>query len=230
MTDREASARPALRLKICGLTQPEQARAIAALGVDAIGMIAVAGSPRRVEVDQAAALCWAVQSTAARTARVLVLADADDRAISAHLDAPANRRPTHLQLHGHETRQRCRALRQRFELPLWKALRIRSAEDLRRCDAFSGVVEALLLDAYDPAALGGTGHCIPMDWFEGFRPPRHWWLAGGMTPGRVRPAIRSLDAMGLRPSGIDACSGVECRAGVKDLARTALLRQAVTNS
>lgn len=89
-----------------------------------------------------------------------------------------------LQLHGSESPERCRELRAALgpEIGLWKALRIRSADDLQRARSYAGVVEALLLDAWVADQLGGTGHRIPVEWLRDFRPPLPWWLAGGSAP------------------------------------------------
>jgi phosphoribosylanthranilate isomerase len=82
-------------------------------------------------------------------------------------------------------------------------------------------VDALLLDAWVPDQLGGTGHRIPIDWLEGFRPALPWWLAGGLSPERLAPALLSLAAS--PPDGVDVSSGVEQAPGDKDLARVAAL-------
>jgi phosphoribosylanthranilate isomerase len=117
-----------------------------------------------------------------------------------------------VQLHGEESVERCRHLRDRLGVGLWKALRIRSPQDLDRAHAYEGVVEALLLDAWVPDQLGGTGHRLPIEWLEGFTPALPWWLAGGITPQRVQEVLATL-----RPDGLDASSGVEQAPGRKNL-------------
>jgi phosphoribosylanthranilate isomerase len=104
----------------------------------------------------------------------------------------------------------------------WKALRIRSARDLEAAAAYAQVVDALLLDAWVPDQLGGTGHRLPLEWLEGFRPPCPWWLAGGITPERVPGVLAAV-----RPDGLDASSGVEDGPGCKNLDRVAQLVAAV---
>ena len=124
-----------------------------------------------------------------------------------------------LQLHGQETPERCLQLRNALgpDLLLWKALRIRQPEDLQRAVDYGSVVDGLLLDAWVPDQLGGTGHRIPIEWLNGFEPPLPWWLAGGLTPERVAPALEVLQAQ--PPSGLDVSSGVEQAPGDKDLAK-----------
>ena len=87
-----------------------------------------------------------------------------------------------LQLHGEETPERCQQLRDELGLPLWKALRIRSAADLQQAQAYSAVVDGLLLDAWSDSAHGGTGERLPLQWLQGFQPLLPWWLAGGLGP------------------------------------------------
>jgi len=113
-------------------------------------------------------------------------------------------------------------LRGQLDAVLWKALRIRSPRDLERAQAYAGVVDALLLDAYVPDQLGGTGQAIPLDWLADFETPLPWWLAGGLSPERVPPVLAALN-----PAGLDVSSGVERSPGDKDLTRVAALVQAV---
>jgi phosphoribosylanthranilate isomerase len=132
----------------------------------------------------------------------------------------ANRGHSVLQLHGQESPECCEALRRRLGVQIWKALRIRSAEDLRRASAYEGVVDALLLDAWAPDQLGGTGRRLPLEWLEEFTPSLPWWLAGGVTPESVSEILQRL-----RPDGLDVSSGVEDAPGEKNLSRVeALLR------
>lgn len=206
-------------LKICGLRQPLQARAVAELGVEAIGVIAVPGSPRYLEASLRPALFEAVGAVRPDCRRVLVVADPTEA------DLPAlqpGRGHDLIQLHGGESPQRCRELRQRLGLPLWKAVRVRSPAQLQACSAWLGVVDALLLDAWVPDQLGGTGHPIPPEWLADFAPPLPWWLAGGITPERAQGLLARL-----RPTGLDASSGVEDAPGEKNLSRVAALVQAV---
>jgi phosphoribosylanthranilate isomerase len=209
-------------LKICGLTEPAQAAAIAALGADAIGVIAVPGSPRYLPPERRPGLFAAMAEGSPDCFGVLVVADPTDDQLG---ELAASRGHGVVQLHGGESVERCRELRQRLDLPLWKALRVRSPADLEQATAYAGVVEALLLDAWVPGQLGGTGHRIPADWLEGFRPPVPWWLAGGVGPETVTDLLARL-----RPDGLDASSGVEVRPGVKNLARVAALMAAVRGS
>ena len=87
---------------------------------------------------------------------------------------------------------------------------------------YTDIVDAVLLDAWVPDQLGGTGQRLPLQWLRGFDPPCPWWLAGGVSPESVEEILASIT-----PTGLDASSGVETAPGVKDLPRVTALRDAV---
>lgn len=126
---------------------------MAALGADAIGVIAVPQSPRWLEPQLRPALFAAVRGASSTCFGVLVVADPADGELDALGPAAGHQV---LQLHGAETPQRCAELRQALgpDLKLWKALRIRSEADLAQAQAYAPVVDALLLDAWVPDQLG----------------------------------------------------------------------------
>lgn len=212
---------PSPLLKVCGLRDPDQAAAVAALGVDAVGVIAVPASPRHLEASLRPGLFARVEAERAGCLRVLVVADPDDADLP-QLD-PLRGGHQVVQLHGDESLARCRELRRR--LPgaiLWKALRLREPADLPQAQAYAAVVDALLLDAWVSDQLGGTGRRLPLEWLRQFRPPVPWWLAGGIRPEVVAEVLAAV-----QPDGLDASSGVENSPGVKNLARVEALLAAV---
>jgi phosphoribosylanthranilate isomerase len=198
-------------VKICGLREPDQAAAIARLGVDAIGVIGVPDSPRYVRPGLRVPLFQAVAAVRPDCRRVLVLADSGEEELEELAGAGG---PGVLQLHGEESPERCRQLRQRFGGELWKAFRIRSAADLERIIPYQDVVDALLLDAWCADRLGGTGRRLPLAWLGNFSPSLPWWLAGGLSPESLVEVLANV-----RPTGVDVSSGVEDAPGVKNLAR-----------
>ena len=209
--NRRQSPQPAAPLlKICGLRRLDQAEAIAALGVDAIGVIGVASSPRFVPAPQRAELFAAVRHRSETCQRVLVMADPHDADL---MELNPRQGHTLLQLHGQETPERCQELRQRCGCPVWKALRLRSPADLEQLQTYSASVDALLLDAWAPDQLGGTGQRIPIDWLQNLQTSLPWWMAGGITASRI-PELLSR----VSPYGLDVSSGVERAPGEKDLA------------
>ncbi|AZB71582.1 phosphoribosylanthranilate isomerase [Synechococcus elongatus] len=209
-----------LRIKICGLRDPQQAVAIADLGATAIGFIAVEQSPRYVSPAQVAQLTQVLQATHPTVDRVGVFANATQAELEAYVTAGI----TSIQLHGSETPSDCQYWRDLFpEVEMIKALRIRSKADLALAEIFAECVDTLLLDAYHPQMLGGTGATLDWQSLQAFHPPRPWLLAGGLTPENVSEALFQL-----QPAGIDLSSGVERSPGNKDLTKVATLFAALS--
>lgn len=200
-----------MRVKICGITQAEQAIAIARHGATHLGFICVPQSPRYLTPAAIAEITQALDAADVVTKTVGVFADASLAEMSATV---RQAKLSHLQLHGQETLEQCQQLL--AKLPgvfLIKAIRVRTVTDLARAETYAPYVDALLLDAYHPQQLGGTGLTLDWDALVSFRPACPWMLAGGLTPENVSTALSTL-----RPDGIDLSSGVEHQPGVKDLA------------
>jgi len=200
-----------LWVKICGLMQPEQAVAIARLGADAIGFIGVRSSPRYVTPLQIRAISEALMADGQDgVERVGVFANA---ALDEMTEAVQVGRLTGLQLHGQEPPEFCAQMREIFpDLKLIKALRIRATDDLAAVGAYEAIVDRVLLDAYHPHLLGGTGKTLDWETLRTFQPRCSWVLAGGLTPDNVSQALVTLS-----PFGIDLSSGVEASPGNKSL-------------
>jgi phosphoribosylanthranilate isomerase len=124
-----------------------------------------------------------------------------------------------VQLHGNESSEFCEKLHQSLPgVEIVKALRVKTPECLDRAATYAKCVDTLLLDAYHPQLLGGTGKTLDWVTLQQFRPDCPWLLAGGLTPDNVLDALREL-----QPSGIDLSSGVERSPGDKDLDKVAQL-------
>ena len=218
----------ALRVKICGITNLEQGRAIANLGATALGFILVPSSPRYISPTQLASIIpylpAPVETILLRNAKAIgVFADSSLEEISQIVRSTVLNA---VQLHGQETPEYCRALRQQLPtVELIKALRIRSAKDLANTINYETVVDTLLLDAYHPQLLGGTGHTLDWSMLQNFTPTCPWFLAGGLNPDNILEALSKLN-----PDGIDLSSGVELAPGNKDLSKVEkLFQQLKTN-
>lgn len=207
----QRTSQPAL--KICGLTQTEQALAIAAMGVDAIGVIGVADTPRFVDATARRNLFGALTREAAGVQRVWVVAEPDDASLAEALAGEGA--PSVVQLHGEESPERCSSLKQRYpHVQWWKALRLRSSADLQKLTPYVPHVDSLLLDAWSPDQLGGTGHRLPLEWLAEAELPLPWWLAGGISAEWVPDLLTRV-----HPHGLDASSRLETAPGLKDLSR-----------
>jgi phosphoribosylanthranilate isomerase len=206
-----------MRVKICGITRPEQGGAIAQLGATALGFICVPASPRYVTSVQIRAV---VEKVSLTVDRIGVFADATGEEICQTVAAAGL---TGVQLHGIESPNFCHELRQSLpNVEIIKALRVKTAENLTQANVYSGYVDTLLLDAYHPQMLGGTGKTLDWEKLQEFNPSCPWLLAGGLTPDNILDALRQL-----QPTGIDLSSGVERSPGDKDLDKVAKLFEKV---
>lgn len=201
-----------MRIKICGITRVEDGLAAASEGVDYVGLVFAAGSPRRVEWEQARRIADAVHRNAPETQVVGVFVN---QAAQTVLEAMDYCELDFVQLHGREPAEWLRpggALCGRA----YKAIRPRSIEEGRVLAAAygqSGLPELpdLLIDTYDPRVAGGTGKPGDPAIATDLARRRRVMLAGGLDPRTVRAA-----ALAVRPWGVDVSSGVEAAPGIKD--------------
>jgi phosphoribosylanthranilate isomerase len=196
-----------MRIKICGITSVEQGAAIAGMGATDLGFICVPSSPRYLDLTKLHPLITALGSVANT---VGVFADFSVMTISYVVGITELNT---VQLHGNESIEFCQELREALpETEIIKAWRVRDNSDLDKISAYSEVVDGLLLDAYHPDALGGTGQTLDWEQLSAFTPSIPWLLAGGLTPDNICTALSQL-----HPDGIDLSSGVEVSPGNKDL-------------
>ena len=188
------------RVKICGITRPQDGAAAARLGADAIGLVFHPASPRVVDPEQARAIVAALPPF---VAVVALFVDAPE----AHVRAVLDQVPVDLlQFHGAEPAEICAG----FARPYIKAIAMAPGVDVKATMACYPGAAGFLLDAYHPGLAGGGGSRF--DWE---RIPagldRPVILAGGLDPDNVSEAIRRV-----RPYGVDVSSGVEAAKGIKD--------------
>ena len=179
-------------VKVCGITQLDDAEAAIAAGADVLGFNFVPNSKRRVDVESAREIIAAVRG---RVLSVAVVADLPTREALELLSALGADR---LQLHGEESQD------QLLELSphAFKAIRIGDAADVERARAFPG--HPLLVDAKVAGQLGGTGQSIDWPLVAVLARERNLMLAGGLTAENVEQAVRIV-----QPWGVDTASGVE---------------------
>ena len=210
-----------IAVKICGITNLNQAKAIAALGVDAIGVIGVNDSPRFVNEEQRRKLLHEHSKFAPKINRVWVVADMEQSKINTGLQGEGI--PSVIQLHGNETAEECANLRKENPtIKCWKALRLRNAPDLELTSSYFGKVDALPLDTWSPEKLGGTGNPIPLHWIKENPPKLPWWLAGGISAESISEILGEIT-----PWGIDASSRLEKSPGIKDLEKVEALLKVI---
>lgn len=188
-----------VRVKICGITGVEDAAAAVDAGADALGFVFYDRSPRHVTPEDAARIIRTIPPFV-QTVGLFVNEQADR--INRICDACGI---DLVQLHGDETPDDCRLIRRR----VMKAFRVRDLSSLERLGDYE--VAGFLLDAYSPAAYGGTG--LTFDWNLALKahPFGRVILAGGLTPDNVAEAVAMV-----RPWGVDVSGGVEAAPGKKD--------------
>ena len=202
------------RVKMCGITRPQDALEAAQAGADAIGLVFYARSPRNVGLDQAAGIVQALPPFVTTVALFVNPAPQEVHAVMQSV------RPDVLQFHGEETPEFCR----RFGTPYLKAVRVRPETDLIQFAALYADAQGLLLDAWNEAAHGGTGERF--DWnLIPANLPKHVILAGGLSPANVRLAVETT-----RPWAVDVSSGIESSKGIKDAALIAAFMKEVKNA
>ena len=194
-----------VKVKVCGITNVEDARAALEAGADALGFNFYARSPRYVAPEEARRIIRVLPREMFCIGVFVNESDAETVARKAEAAGVAA-----VQLHGDEPPEYCAALGERRII---KALRV--GEDFAPEQATRFQVESILLDAYSPHARGGTGETF--DW-ELARRTREMvaqlYLAGGLAPDNVARAI-----VAVRPFAVDVCSGVELAPGRKDARR-----------
>lgn len=197
-----------INVKICGLQTAEDIAAAAHAGAGYVGFVFFEKSPRNVSVALAHDLAIDVP---VGIAKVALTVNADNAFLDAlTADVPLD----FLQLHGSETPERVAEVRERYGLPVMKAVGVATTEDLAQLTAYEAVSDQILVDAKpapDAALPGGNG--IAFDWklIAGRQWSRPWMLAGGLKAENVAEAVKLTGA-----NQIDVSSGVESAPGIKD--------------
>lgn len=201
----------ATRVKICGITCPEDATAAVLAGADAVGVV-FAESPRQVDLARAREVFHAVP---AHITRVGVFVDADRGFV---LEAIAACGLGEVQFHGDEPPEACAAA----PVSVVKAFPVVSEFDAATCEAYRGVLAGGLLDAFVDGTRGGTGRTFAWDAVGNLPEWMPLIVAGGLNPLNVAAAIEHFE-----PAGVDVSSSVEEFPGRKDRHRMAAFVQAV---
>ena len=208
---RKSSSKKSTAIKICGITKISQARSIAELKINAIGVIGVKNSPRFVPEEECMKIFNEVEKVSSSIEKVLVIANAKLEEVKCINNRSTP--PSVIQLHGNESVDYCRELKNEFpRIKIWKAFRLKAINDLENISQYEKNIDAILIDAWDEKSLGGTGNRVPIELLlnKTFKAP--WILAGGIS-AEIIPEIFSK----LRPDGIDASSRLEISPGIKDI-------------
>lgn len=194
-----------MKIKFCGIRRLEDVAAVNFCQPDYMGMILSGGFRRSISQEQAQRL---VQEKSAAIAAVGVFVNESSETIcrmaeQLHLQV--------IQLHGNESAEQIQTLQQKIGLPVWKALRIGTLEELEA--AGTNPADCLILEGKTGAGIGGTGVCADWELLARHSWNRSFFLAGGLQPENVLEAIATVS-----PTGVDFSSGIE-EDGVKSLRR-----------
>ncbi|WP_213735751.1 phosphoribosylanthranilate isomerase [Bradyrhizobium sp. dw_411] len=197
-----------LIVKICGLSTRETLDAALEAGADMVGFVFFPPSPRHLSLEIARDLGRVAKR---RASKVALTVDADDAVLANIVEVL---QPDLLQLHGRETVARLRDIKQKFGLPVMKAIPVETPADLAALPGYAAVADRILFDARAPKEAtrpGGLGAVFDWHVLEGLDLKLPFMVSGGLHAGNVAEAVRVT-----RAGGVDVSSGVESAPGVKD--------------
>jgi phosphoribosylanthranilate isomerase len=197
-----------LIVKICGLSTRETLDVALAAGADMVGFVFFPPSPRHLSLAIARELGKAAKG---RASKVALTVDADDATLANVVEAL---QPDILQLHGRETVARLRDIKQKFGLPVMKAIPVETVADLAALPGYAAVADRILFDASAPKQAtrpGGLGAVFDWHVLEHLDLHLPFMVSGGLNAANVAEAVRVT-----RAGGVDVSSGVERASGVKD--------------
>lgn len=188
------------RIKVCGITNPQDACVVADCGADAVGLVFYDKSPRAVTITQAHQILISLPPFVSSVGLFV-------NASAAEVEATLTALPLDLlQFHGEETEDYCMS----FSRPYFKALKVNPAMDIAAEVSRYPNAKAILLDAWHPDLAGGTGQKFDWDLLHQLDQEKPLILAGGLNVENVAEAIRTV-----KPYAVDVSSGVEASPGQK---------------
>jgi phosphoribosylanthranilate isomerase len=189
-----------VKVKICGITNTEDAIAAISAGADALGFVFFRESPRYISPENAKSVINALPPFIIKTGVFVNESSENIEKIISITGVDL------VQLHGEEPPAMCRSSRH-----IIKAFRVKSMESLDPLNDYKELVSAFLLDTYAPDILGGTGQIFNWDIAVEAKNCGRIILAGGLTPDNVSEAVRRVG-----PYAVDVSSGIESKKGKKD--------------
>jgi phosphoribosylanthranilate isomerase len=189
-----------IKVKICGITNLDDAIASVNFGADALGFVFFQGSPRCISIDKATVI---IKKLPPFLTTVGVFVNESPEQIEKIISITGI---DVVQLHGDETPENCHISRH-----VIKAIRVKSLESLEPLIHYKDIISTFLLDTFTPDIAGGTGQIFNWDIAVEAKQFGRIILAGGLTPDNIIEAIRRV-----QPYAVDVSSGVESKKGEKD--------------
>ncbi len=197
------------KVKICGITNTEDALVACGAGADLVGFLFAEESPRFMEIHTVREI---IDTLPESVGKVGLFKDKEMEKVKACV---LNCGLDHVQLHGGESPEYCRKLKSELrgvgkEIKILKTFKVKDHILGEQPDTYEEA-DYYLFDTYHPQMMGGTG--LKFDWnvLKDFRGSKPYFLAGGLNPENVAQAVSEL-----RPFGVDVASGVEAFTGKKD--------------
>src|SRR3989338_1349341 len=189
------------KVKICGITNLEDATNAAELGADYIGFNFYKKSQRHIEESEAKKIIEKIPDNVKKAG--IFVNENLDKVISIATDLNLDL----IQLHGYENPEYCKQLKDKSKKSIIKAFRVKTRKDIKKIEKYN--VDFLMFDAYAGGMFGGTGKTFDWNALNGIKKP--FFLSGGLNPVNVRGAIELT-----KPFAVDAASGVEENPRKKD--------------
>ena len=201
-----------MNVKICGLKTPSDIDNCIKAGADFIGFVFFQKSPRHLSPANAAELSdyYELNYSDSGIKKVALCVNPTNKEL---YEIVSTSKPDFLQLHGTEPPMRVDEIRQKYGLPIIKAIRVKTQLDIKASQQYNISADWLLFDAAASADLmpGGNGESFNWSFLAEFECDLPWMLAGGLNPNNVAHAIAQTN-----PDGVDVSSGVEASTGIKD--------------
>jgi len=211
-----------LDIKICGLKTREALDTAVANGASHLGFVFFRKSPRNISLPLAASLCDNING---RARVVAVTVNADNMLLD---EITYLIKPDLLQLHGAETPRRVAEIKNRYKLPVMKAIAVHNKSDLQNIVPYQGIADRILFDARAPKGAilpGGNGTSFDWHVLDALDERTDYMLSGGLRADNVAEALAATRAL-----GIDVSSGVETEPGVKDVHLIKTFLEAVSDA
>jgi phosphoribosylanthranilate isomerase len=194
------------KVKVCGITNLADAEKALEFGADALGFNFYPPSPRYIRQENALAVLQRLPKTSCNIAVFVNEPKEKVRKIIAQGELADGQAYSALQFHGEENQEYCRG----WSMQVIKAFRVKEKKSLKGMEQFPA--DFYLLDSWS-AGYGGSGAGFSWEWLDGLNAEK-LILSGGLSIENVGEAIRRI-----HPYGVDVCSGVETRPGIKDHAK-----------
>ena len=198
-----------VKVKICGITNLEDAIKACEYGADLLGFVFVKDTPRCVKEDKVKDIILNLpKEYKDKVDRVGLFVNKD---IDIIREAVSYCDLNYIQLHGQESPDYCRKLKEKLpERKILKAIKVKSDMPLKSILDYDAI-DFFLFDSFGETVPGGTGKRFNWDLLEGIKFNKPFFLAGGLNPDNVARAVKTV-----KPYGVDVSSGVEKSPGIKD--------------